>query len=90
MSRFEKLVKVLRERGGNVPGGGRPWCPPLADRGLLVAVYYRTNLTIRRLAPLFGISPATVSRVIQRLRPLLVLEPAPLRSRPSDHPCRSD
>ncbi|MFD8986172.1 transposase, partial [Streptomyces sp. NPDC059564] len=27
--------------------------------------------------PLFGISPATVCRVIQRLRPLLALEPAP-------------
>jgi hypothetical protein len=44
---------------------------------LLVAVYYRTNLTMRQLAPLFGISPATVCRVIQRLRPLLALETAP-------------
>lgn len=30
---------------------------------------------MRQLAPLFGISPATVCRVIQRLRPLLALEP---------------
>ncbi len=45
MGRFEKLVKVVRERGGNGPGGGRPWCLPLPDRVLLVAVYYRTNLT---------------------------------------------
>lgn len=57
LGRFEKLVKVVRERGGNGPGGGRPWCLPLADRVLLVAVYYRTNLTMRQLAPLFGISP---------------------------------
>lgn len=64
------LVRVVRERGGNGPGGGRPWCLPLADRVLLVAVYYRTNLTMRQLAPLFGVSPATVCRVIQRLRPL--------------------
>jgi hypothetical protein len=77
MDRFVKLVKVVREQGGNGPGGGRPWCLPLADRVLLVAVYYRTNLTMRQLAPLFGISPATVCRVIQRLRPLLALEPAP-------------
>ncbi|MEV0267118.1 transposase family protein [Streptomyces sp. NPDC050617] len=77
MGRFEKLVKAVRERGGNGPGGGRPWCLPLADRVLLVAVYYRTNLTMRQLAPLFGISPATVCRVIQRLRPLLAIEPAP-------------
>ncbi|MFF3209177.1 transposase [Streptomyces sp. NPDC002886] len=75
--RFAKLVKVVRERGGDGPGGGRPWCLPLADRVLLVAVYYRTNLTMRQLAPLFGISPATVCRVINKLGPLLALEPAP-------------
>lgn len=54
---------------------GRPWCLPLAERVLLVAVYYRTNLTMRQLAPLFGVSPATVCRVIQKLGPLLALEP---------------
>ncbi|MEU4273193.1 transposase family protein [Streptomyces sp. NPDC026092] len=81
MDRFVKLVKVVRERGGNGPGGGRPWCLPLEDRVLLVAVYYRTDLTMRQLAPLFGVSPATVCRVIQRLRPLLAIEPA---SRPAD------
>ncbi|CAM5334728.1 Transposase Helix-turn-helix domain-containing protein OS=Streptomyces griseomycini OX=66895 GN=FHS37_003498 PE=4 SV=1 [Streptomyces griseomycini] len=41
-----------------------------------MAVYHRTNLTMRQLAPLFGVSPATVCRVIQRLGPLLALEPA--------------
>ncbi|MFI6768188.1 transposase family protein [Streptomyces sp. NPDC050355] len=81
MRQFARLLKVVRERGGNGPGGGRPWCLPLADRVLLVAVYYRTNLTMRQLAPLFGVSPATVCRVIQRLRPLLALEPA---ARPAD------
>lgn len=44
---------------------------------LLVAVYYRTHLTMRQLAPLFDISPATVCRMIQRLGPLLALEPVP-------------
>ncbi|MDQ0847661.1 hypothetical protein QFZ68_007424 [Streptomyces sp. V1I6] len=72
MRQFERLLKVVRERGGNGPGGGRPWCLPLADRVLLVAVYY---LTMRQLAPLFGCSSATVCRVIQRLRPLLAIEP---------------
>ncbi|MFG3165722.1 transposase family protein [Streptomyces sp. NPDC048200] len=81
MRQFERLLKVVRERGGNSPGGGRPWCLPLADRVLLIAVYYRTNLTMRQLAPLFGVSPATVCRVIQRLRPLLAIEPA---SHPAD------
>ncbi|MGY3334880.1 hypothetical protein ACVW0K_000979 [Streptomyces filamentosus] len=77
IDRFAKLVKVVKERGGNGPGGGRPWCLPLADRVLLVAVYYRTNLTMRQLAPLCGISPATVCRAIHRLRPLPALEAAP-------------
>ncbi len=75
MRQFEGLVKVVRERGGNGPGGGRPWCLPLAERVLLVAVYYRTNLTMRQLAPLFGVSTATVCRVVRRLGPLLALEP---------------
>lgn len=48
-------MKVVGERGGNGPGGGRPWCLPLPDRVLLVAVRYRTNLTMRQLAPLLGI-----------------------------------
>ncbi|MBT2417772.1 transposase [Streptomyces sp. ISL-22] len=72
---FGRLLKAVRERGGEGCGWGRPWRLPLAERVLLVAVYYRTNLTMRQLAPLFGISPATVCRVIQRLGPLLALEP---------------
>ncbi len=44
-------------------------------------MYYRTNLTMRQLAPLFGCSPATVCRVIQRLPPLLAIEPT---TRPAD------
>ncbi|MEV5595188.1 transposase family protein [Streptomyces sp. NPDC052496] len=62
LRQFEGLLRAVRERGGNGPGGGRPWCLRLADRALLVAVHYRTNLTMRQLAPLFGISSATVCR----------------------------
>ncbi len=69
----------VREVGEGSTGAGRKRtrCLPLADRVLLVAVYYRTNLTMRQLAPLFGISAAIVCRVIQCLRPLLAIEPAP-------------
>jgi hypothetical protein len=81
MRQFERLLKAVRERGGDGARIGRPWCLPLGDRVLLVAVYYRTNLTMRQLAPLFGVSSATVCRVIKRLGPLLSLEPA---SRPAD------
>ncbi len=42
---------------------------------LLVAVYDRTNLTVRQLAPLFGISPAGAHRVIDRLGPHVALTP---------------
>lgn len=40
----------------------RPWGLPLAERVLVVAVYSRTNLTMRQLGPLFGISSLTVCR----------------------------
>lgn len=43
MGQFEGLLRVVRERGGNGPGGGRPWCLPLAARVLLVAVYYAST-----------------------------------------------
>jgi hypothetical protein len=73
---FGRLLRAVRERGGEGCGWGRPWRLPLAERVLLVAVYYRTNLTMRQLAPLFGVSPATVCRLIQWIGPLLALEPA--------------
>jgi len=47
----------------------------LAGRVLLVAVYCHTDLTTRQPAPLFGVSSATVCRVIQRLGSLLAHEP---------------
>lgn len=81
MRQFERLLKVVRERGGNGPGGGSPWCLPLAGRVLMVAVCHSTNLTMRQLAPLFACSPATVCQVIQRLRSLRAIEPA---ARPAD------
>ncbi|MFE2522077.1 transposase family protein [Streptomyces mirabilis] len=81
LTQFSRLLKAVRERGGNRTMQGRPWSLPLAERVLLVAVYYRTNLTMRQLGPLFGVSSSTVCRVIQRLGPLLALEPV---SRPAD------
>ncbi len=46
-------------------------------------MYCRTHLTMRRLAPLFGISPAAVGRIISRHGPLLVL--APGKRKPGRH-----
>ncbi len=42
---------------------------------LLVTAYWRTNLTLRQLAPLFGVSKSTAGRVITHLGPLLALRP---------------
>lgn len=44
---FERLLKVVRERGGkrggNAPGGGRLWCLPPAEQVGLVWVCFRTR-----------------------------------------------
>lgn len=42
---------------------------------LLVAAYWRTNLTLRQLAPLFGLSKSAAGRVINHVGPLLALRP---------------
>jgi hypothetical protein len=82
---FRKLVRVVAQRGGDKIADGRPgrqWALPLADRVLLVAVYWRTNLTMRQIGPLFGISHAAAHRVIDTVGPLLAL--APVRKRRVD------
>ncbi len=72
---FGKLLTTLRRDGADVVHRGRPWSLPLEDRVLLVTAYWRTNLTLRQLAPLFGISKSTAGRVINHLGPLLALRP---------------
>lgn len=54
---------------------GRPWSLLLEGRVLLVIAYWRTNLTLRQLAPLFGISKSTAGRIINHLAPSLALHP---------------
>src|SRR5689334_17135039 len=39
----------------------------------LVAVYYRTNLTLRQVAPLFGVSKSAAGRIVEHLAGYLVL-----------------
>jgi hypothetical protein len=48
---------------------------PLADWVLLVAVYWRANLAMRQIGPLFGVSRAAAHRVIDAVGPLLALAP---------------
>ncbi|WP_338491839.1 transposase family protein [Streptomyces sp. SJL17-4] len=72
---FGKLVTVLRREGADADREGRPWSLPLEDRALLVAAYWRTNLTMRQLAPLFGVSKSAADRIIDHLGPMLALQP---------------
>ena len=82
---FRKLVGVVSARGGEEIADGRPgrqWRLDLADRVLLVATYWRTNLTMRQIGPLFGVSHSAAHRVIDTIGPLLAL--APVRKRRID------
>ncbi|MFD3471736.1 transposase family protein, partial [Streptomyces sp. NPDC058682] len=72
---FGKLVTVLRREGADVVRKGRPWSLPLEDRALLVAAYWRTNLTMRQIAPLFGVSKSAADRIIDHLGPMFALQP---------------
>lgn len=46
----------------------------LDDDVLLVAAYSRTNLTLRQLAPLFGVSKSAADRIVARTGPLIGLK----------------
>ncbi len=72
---LRKLMTVLRREGAEAVRPGRPWSLPLEDRVLLVAAYWRTNLTPRQLAPLFGVSRSAADRIIGHVGPLLAFKP---------------
>ncbi|MFE4306355.1 transposase [Streptomyces sp. NPDC056517] len=75
---FDTLVTQLRREGADAVRRGRPWSLPLEDRVLLVTAYWRTNLTLRQLAPQFGVSKSAADRIIGHLGhlgPLLALKP---------------
>lgn len=71
---FGKLVTAVRRETSAELKRGRPWGLPLEDRILLVAAYWRTNLTMRQNTPLFGISKSAADRIIDHLGPLLALQ----------------
>ena len=71
---FGKLITALRREGADPVRKGRPWSLPLEDRVLLVAAYWRTNLILRQLAPLFGVSKSAADRIIDHLGPALALQ----------------
>lgn len=72
---FARLITGLRREGVDRPLRGRPWALCFEDRVLLVATYWRTNLTMRQLAAVFGVSKSAAARVIEDLGPALALRP---------------
>lgn len=72
---FGELMTVVRRQVPDEPRRGRPWSLPLEDRVLLVVAYWRTNLTLRQLAPLFGVSKSAADRIICHLGPKVALQP---------------
>lgn len=73
---FYELIVKLRDRGADGLRRGRPWSLPLTDRVLLVAAYWRTDLTLRRVAALYDVSKSTADRIIGDLRPWLMVRPS--------------
>lgn len=53
------------------PGAGRKFALPLADRLLMLLMYYRTYTTHALLGFLFGVDDSSVGRNINPLQPLL-------------------
>lgn len=70
-----KADRRVAARGAAPVRKGLPWSLPLEDRVLLVAAYWRTDLTPRQLASLFGISKSAAARIIDYLGPSLALQP---------------
>jgi hypothetical protein len=70
---FGKPITALRREGADPVRKGRPWSLPLEGR-VLVAAYRRTNLTLRQLALLFGVSKSAADRIIDHLGPALALQ----------------
>jgi hypothetical protein len=55
---------VDRLRSTIVRRRGRPWALPLERRVLIACTSLRTNLTVRELAAVFGISPTQAHRIV--------------------------
>jgi Helix-turn-helix of DDE superfamily endonuclease len=71
--RYQQADARRKDRPGRrrKPGAGRRHTLPLADRLLMLLVYYRTYATHALLGFLFGIDDSAVCRNVNPLQPLL-------------------
>ncbi|CAM5332041.1 hypothetical protein SALBM135S_00044 [Streptomyces alboniger] len=72
---FGKLMTTVRREVSSELRRRRPWSLPPKDRVLLVAAYWRTDLTLRQLALLFDISKSAADRIIDPLGAKLAFQP---------------
>src|SRR5215470_13875322 len=71
--RYERAEAQRKDRPGRrrKPGAGRKHALSLADRLLMLLIYYRTYTTHVFLGFLFGVDDSAVGRNINPLQPLL-------------------
>ena len=71
--RYERAEERRKDRPGRKrrPGAGRKYALTLADRLLMLLMYYRTYTTHAFLGFLFGVDDSAVGRNINPLQPLL-------------------
>src|SRR5947209_7421662 len=71
--RYDQAEARRKDRPGRKrrPGGGRKHALSLADRLLMLLIYYRTYVTHAFLGFLFGLDDSAVGRNINPLQPLL-------------------
>jgi len=71
--RYQRADARRKDRPGRRrrPGAGRKFALPLADRLLMLVIYYRTYVTHAFLGFLFGLDDSAVCRNINPLQPLL-------------------
>lgn len=72
--RVSLLAGAVR-RGAAESRTGHPWGLSLEDRILLVAVHWRTDLTMRQLALPFAISKSAADRGIGHIGPMPACRP---------------
>lgn len=67
----ERRLHLLLQRLPIDTGRGRPWSCSRATRVLVACTALRTNLTLRELAAVLGISKSTVHRIVASVIPQL-------------------
>ncbi|HEU0034522.1 MAG TPA: transposase family protein [Kofleriaceae bacterium] len=76
-----RRLQALMRRLAVVRDRGRPWSRSLGQRVLIACTALRTNLTMRELAAVFGISKSSTHRIVAAMIPRL----AALAASPARH-----